>query len=366
MFQKVSTLPHTRYDQFKELLEDYKEMICHVDIKLCPCSTFRNIEAGDFSISDDHKEDAALVCSWPTFHSDIATLKETGKIVHVIQGQLVSDPLKDTRIGRRKREATKLLEEDDIVKIVEKRASDIVEHLSSRLEAKVYREKDFKVIKNTRVLLGARNLMLSVVSKGAPTISNLTWGKFFGSSVEVDPQLLERTSEEEYRLQYREYVKRLESIARDPASRELSDMELLELFLDPENKDLHKDIEVVMSVMVRGALLISVESVVESWISKMEHHASQRRTLGEMLLHEEMVISINGPSPAHCDSIAQVTIFRLQHDHESDFRKLYRTTSLTTRILKTGLDTSLGGPKISRTTQCQKVLTALGNRSLRN
>ena len=38
----------------------------------------------------------------------------------------------------------------------------------------------------------------------------------------------------------------------------------------------------------------------------MEHHASQRRTLGEMLLHEEMVIAINGPSLVHCDSVAQV------------------------------------------------------------
>ena len=62
-----------------------------------------------------------------------------------------------------------------------------------------------------------------------------------------------------------------------------------------------------MSSIVRAVLLISVESVVETWISTMEHHASQRRTLGEMLLYEEMVITINSPSPVHYDSIAQVT-----------------------------------------------------------
>ena len=86
-------------------------------------------------------------------------------------------------------------------------------------------------------------------------------------------------------------------------------MELLEFLLDPAY-NLFKDIEAVMSVLVRASLLISVESVVESWISTMEHHASQRRTLGEMLLHEEMVITINGPSLAHCDSVAQVEIFK--------------------------------------------------------
>ena len=83
-------------------------------------------------------------------------------------------------------------------------------------------------------------------------------------------------------------------------------MELLELFLHPDNSQLYENVEAVLSVMARAALLISVESVVESWISVMEHHASQRRTLGEMLIYEEMVIAINGPSLVHCDSVVQV------------------------------------------------------------
>ena len=108
-------------------------------------------------------------------------------------------------------------------------------------------------------------------------------------------------------MQYREYVRRLERVGQDLANKDLSDIDLLELFLKPENQNLYQDIEGVMSSMVRAALLISVESVVETWISTMEHHASQRRTLGEMLIHEEMVIAINGPSPVHCNSITQVT-----------------------------------------------------------
>ena len=136
--QKVSTLPHCRYDQFKELIEDYRDMIEHVDISLCPCSTFRDVQAGDFRIPDKYKEEAALVCSWPFFHNDIATLKETGKIVHVIQGKLVSDPLRDTRVGRRQRDAIKLLNEDKIIEMVKKHAADLVTHLISRMEDKVY------------------------------------------------------------------------------------------------------------------------------------------------------------------------------------------------------------------------------------
>jgi hypothetical protein len=130
----VSTLPHCRYDQFKELMEDYRDMLEHVDINLCPCSTFRDIQASDYSISEKNKEEAALVCSWPFFHNDIATLKETGKIIHVIQGKLVADPLRDTRVGRKKKDAIKLMDEGKIIEVVKKRASDLVSHLCSRME----------------------------------------------------------------------------------------------------------------------------------------------------------------------------------------------------------------------------------------
>ena len=107
-------------------------------------------------------------------------------------------------------------------------------------------------------------------------------------------------------MQYREYVARPECLSKESSKRELSDMELLELFLQPQGQHLYKDIETVMSVMVRAALMISVESIVESWISTMEHHALHRRTLGEMLLHEKMVIAINAHDMVHCDSIVQV------------------------------------------------------------
>ena len=70
-------------------------------------------------------------------------------------------------------------------------------------------------------------------------------------------------------------------MARDPTKRVLSDMDLLEIFLQHENVHLYQDIETVMSVMVNAALLISVESIVESWISTMEHHSSQRGTMGD-------------------------------------------------------------------------------------
>ena len=67
----------------------------------------------------------------------------------------------------------------------------------------------------------------------------------------------------------------------------------------PENKEIYGGVESVISAMVWASLVISVESVVNSWISILEHHLSQWRNIGELLLQEEMVIVINGPSVEH-------------------------------------------------------------------
>ena len=67
-----------------------------------------------------------------------------------------------------------MLNKDSIIKAVEKRATDLVTHLSSRLEGKMYRDQDIKVIKNAHILISGYSLMLSVKSRGAATIYNLT------------------------------------------------------------------------------------------------------------------------------------------------------------------------------------------------
>ena len=124
-------------------------------------------------------------------------------------------------------------------------------------------------------------------------------------------------------------------------------MELLELFLHPDTQNLYENIEAVLSVMARAYLLISVESVVESGISVMEHHASQRRTLGEMLLHEGMLIAVNGPLLVHCDSIVKVIeipLICITHIIFC-FRKLSKTALLRERTPRKDLATLSGDQK---------------------
>ena len=308
LFQKVSTLPHMRYDNFLSQVKKLETMSLNADMKDCPCSPHRLSSNKESTYTQAQKMEALNQCKWPKLHGDIASLKETGKIHHIIQGQLVADPVRDTRIGKSKRSAQKLLNEENIISTIVTRAEKLSGHIASKLKVKVYRKEDLQVIQNCRILLGATDLMTSISVQGDQgghaTVSNLTWKRFKESAINVDPSITERIKVEDFKGEYRRYCRRLEMISRDSSSHKLSDMEVFERFLKEEA--LYEGLETVFSVMVKAGLLISVESVVESWISVMEHHASQRRRLGEAMIHEQMVIAINGPELEHYDSILKV------------------------------------------------------------
>ena len=59
------------------------------------------------------------------------------------------------------------------------------------------------------------------------------------------------------------YYRGLTILSKLLANRELSDIELLELFLIPDNEQLYENVEAVLSVIKMAALLISMKSVVK-------------------------------------------------------------------------------------------------------
>ena len=85
-------------------------------------------------------------------------------------------------------------------------------------------------------------------------------------------------------------------------NRESSSMDLLEKLLGVEEK-LFERIETVISVLCRAALAISVEAVVEGWISIAERHDSMLRPLGQQAMDTEVIIAVNGPEVVHSESV---------------------------------------------------------------
>ena len=72
---------------------------------------------------------------------------------------------------------------------------------------------------------------------------------------------------------------------------------------------------IIHSICV-SAVKMSVESVVESLTSKFEIHFNKFRNVNEDTAHNEMMISVNGPSPARCDTVVMEAMkrhFKGQH-----------------------------------------------------
>jgi len=48
---------------------------------------------------------------------------------------------------------------------------------------------------------------------------------------------------------------------------------------------------------------MGLESVVESWVSIMEHHINSVRSLTQDRLEQECMVAINGPVEVQCKSV---------------------------------------------------------------
>ena len=64
-------------------------------------------------------------------------------------------------------------------------------------------------------------------------------------------------------------------------------------------------VEAVMDIICRACCMKSVESVVESWISVLEHHSSKVRNLKEESILTELMVAVNGPPVHHCESLVR-------------------------------------------------------------
>ena len=77
---------------------------------------------------------------------------------------------------------------------------------------------------------------------------------------------------------------------------------LIKDFLDTDLK-LFKGVEIIVQVLCAAAVKISVESDVESLVSRYEKHFKIDRQLGEENADFEMEIAENGPLLIHADNI---------------------------------------------------------------
>ena len=55
--------------------------------------------------------------------------------------------------------------------------------------------------------------------------------------------------------------------------------------------------------MANASVVMGLESVVESWVSVMEHHNNPRRPLTQARVEQECMVAIKGPKEVHSYSV---------------------------------------------------------------
>ena len=296
LLQKVSILPHTKFDKFvSTVVKGFAQMGDTVDSQNCPCSTTPG--------SED--------CLWPQLHKDLLEIRTRSSYHGVPVGQLVSLEL-STRAGVKKTKENQLLDQAGIISRCLDNLKVYAEHLGNKLFEKVYSEADKKMIETLRVLLDLKSLSMKIKSSGAPHVASIQAKHFIDKSRLVVPSLSD-VSNQEIRLQFRDFLRVLENQMDDIESEKLDSMEIFRLLLCP-NLNLYINIESIVHILCTAATTMSVESVVESWVSIYESHSNKHRPISNDRAEMEVCLAVNGPLLQHADPLIKKAIKEIYKD----------------------------------------------------
>ena len=301
-FQKVDMLVFDRLDIFNSNMEKLQKMMKTVSADSCCCSDY--FDYMKYVYRPPGLESKALEvlikesCSWPVFHSDIREMVQSATYRGVPVGCLGEEGTK-TREGRLKTDRVAKLDVLKVVETVNTRADSVLAFLHTGL-SKVYSSTEKAQIESVRKLLNLKFFSQAVVRSGHANTATIHFKGWVEAGKLLQPDMLIRISVEELRLQFRTFMKKLDELA--PTLLNLDNKQIFSLLIHPRHRH-YEGFQSVLAVMANASVVMGLESVVESWVSTMEHHNNPRRRLTQARLEQECMVAINGPTDVHCDSV---------------------------------------------------------------
>ena len=288
-------LPQAKFDKFVEIVSVLKTMATTVNPTLCQCSKDINTD----------------MCLWPLLHKDYREVAASSTYRGVTIGNLMSDEL-STRAGERRNKANLLLDQDGVAKKCFEKMRKYSETLGTNLLAKVYDAEDKKLINSTRVLLDLESLAIKLKLSGSAHVAALQTKGFIEKSHEISPQISD-ISDQEFRIQFRDFLRKLEAFMDDIGEDDLKSMDLFRAFLNTGLK-LYVNVEIVVKIMCDAATCMSVESVVESWVSVYEAHSNKHRHISNDRAEKKLCLAVKGPLLQHADAVIKAALGEMYKD----------------------------------------------------
>lgn len=241
-FQVVDRMPFDRKDVFDSKVKELDFMKDSAQVESCACSVFFDYEDKAYTTAKEwgaEEEDWTVeeiefvineVCGWRTLHGDIREVACRGLYRGIFIGCLAEEGSK-TRAGTGENRRNLLLDVEKVTKVVTQRGQEVAQFLHKGLSEKVYSSSDIQIIENIRKLLDLKTLSKFVLQHGASNTSSMRWRGFRDASQFLFHDLFVKLPEDELRLQYREFVVRVEQLG--PSVKDMANTAIFDIFLDP-------------------------------------------------------------------------------------------------------------------------------------
>ena len=291
--QTVNLLPHERQEMFDAAVQKMRQMAAAVDShESCP---------------DD--EEQRKICYWPFYHSALQTFEKKSEIHGVavidnieVQGAIGANQTRSTTQQRNK------AVDEDVKETVEKQVSVFAKRLADGLEEDVLDQEERKVVAKCKTITDLKSLLIDVKDNGALKVTAARSHLFVKAIRELPVRSLDNVPDEILKAQFSLLLQRLETLQQPCTLAENIDAKKLISLLLKMKEARYEGMEMVMQAVVAASTKFSVESVLESIVSRYEDHFDKTRSVGEEVALNEMEISINGPSIAHCNSVVRAAM----------------------------------------------------------
>ena len=262
--QIVDILPFERYDAVKKSVAELKEMVEHKDHSKCVESYKKSKDfVGEFPESDKVNGH----CKWPSYHADLSDLQTHGKYRGVKISKNFEEKTVVTRLARKEGllNVTK-----DAFKIAETEIMCLAKRLHDDLDEDIFEKAVVEKIEKTRTVCDLKSLARKIKEKGSVLEGTLSASGFVESSKQLTGTI-ENISDEVLENNYKKFVKVLENHVRNKKVENLTSKELVKEFLSTKLK-LYEGVELTVHIICSAAIKVSVESDVESLVSRYEKH----------------------------------------------------------------------------------------------
>ena len=274
--QKVNVLPHERYDTAVSIIEKFSTMVkCmnHVD---CPVSK----------------------CLWPRYHEDLGHMEKDNLYMGTTIDYLNTGHVRQTRLQNANTGNVTIA---DGIALVRERLNTLAWRLHHDLSREVFDEDVKEAIEHIRTVSDLKGMLSNVEKKGSMLFGMESSDNFLKSARALT-NTITTIPDHEIISAYKSFLCKLEAYgfqgtAEDP----VTSMNIIKTIL--VNETFCTGVEVIVHIICSAAVKISVESVVESLVSRYEKHFHSSRQMDEDHALQEMSIAENGPLLHQADPI---------------------------------------------------------------